>query len=132
MRYKYGGEGGNPVRVSPFFKKDSSPSPPNSFLLFNLTALFPELHVLHLLAALALKALTDQRGILLEAPLFAVFGSVKIMAGEMLTRQNFECLAAFHAGNRLFFDGFAGIALHIGAGKLLNAAFTLGNVLNIG
>lgn len=60
---------------------------------------------------LALKALADQRGILLEAPLFAVFGSVKIMAGEMLTRQNFECLAAFHAGNRLFFEGCVGFRL---------------------
>ena len=79
------GGGREPVRAS---RPSKSPLPTGLWLFFNLTALFPKLHILHLLAAFALEALADQRGILLEAPLFAVFGSVKVMAGEVLARQN--------------------------------------------
>ena len=57
--------------------------------LFFLTPL-PQLHVLHLLAPLALQVLAHQRQILGVAPLFPVFGRGQAELGQMPLGQNLE------------------------------------------
>ena len=65
-------------------------------------ALFPQLHVLHLLTAGTLKFLAGKRSTLLEAPLRTVGSGIKPMEDEVFFGNNLEGLAAFKADDALF------------------------------
>ena len=82
-----------------------------SFVLHGGFALFPELHVLHLLTAGALKALAYEGHIDLEPPLAAVGIGIEAVLGEVFAGDELEHLAAFEAGDGLFLDGAGVLAV---------------------
>ena len=107
------------------------PQPAPDFLCggSDLTALFPQLHVFHLFAALALKGFAHKGCVFFEAPLFAVFARGHAVAGQMTLGKNFKALATFKAGNRLFFDRLAGLNCHFATVEF-DRRFPFGNGLN--
>ena len=83
-------------------------------LLLGGLALFPELHVLHFLAAGALEALADKGSVGLQAPFPAVGIGIKAVLGEVLAGDEFEDLATFKAGDGFFLDGTGGSGAEFG------------------
>ena len=73
-------------------------------LFFSGHPAFPQSHVIHLFATLALQSLASQRRSFFEAPFFEVFLGGETMDRQMALGQNFKALAAFKAGNALFLD----------------------------
>jgi len=94
--------------------------------LLNFAAFFPQLHVFHLFAALALQGFAHERCVFFKAPLFAVFGRGYTMACQVTLGKNLETLATLEAGNGLFFDGLAGFDSHFTAVEF-NGRFALCN-----
>ena len=60
---------------------------------------FPQLHVFHLFAAVALQPFANKGRIFLELPFFPVFGRSQAMARKMFFGKNFENFSALQTNN---------------------------------
>ena len=82
----------------------------------SLFATFPEAHFFHKLAAFTLQTFANQGRAFFVAVFFPIAFRSKAVFSQMLFRNNFECFAAFHASNAVFFDGFRRINGRFGCG----------------